>query len=394
MWWRNSHCFGSRLTTFCVLSCLGVGTAAAATSPGRPSVPVVVQTLAAQNLPIEVDAVGHVEALNTVEIRPQISGQLLSLGFREGQAVKVGQVIARIDPQLFEATVAEDKANILQDKASLENAEMVATRAAPLFSKGLVSAQALQADRAQVAVAQAKLAADQAVLSRDSVELGYTTITSPINGIAGLQDVTVGNIVSPQEPSPIVTITQEQPIAALFPFPGSHLLQVQQAMAASSSPLTVEAWSQSGNVTLDTGTLEAINNQISQGSGMVMMKAVFPNKARLLWPGEFINLRIILRVQHDAVAVPLAAIQRGPGGAYVWTVAPNGTAHQAPITIAESTHGQAVISSGLEPGERVVTNGQFALVNGAHTQILKPGTASLDGVALQNAGTNQVGIAP
>jgi multidrug efflux system membrane fusion protein len=354
-----------------------------------------VQTLAAQNLPIEVDAIGHVEALNNVEVRPQVSGQLLSFGFQEGQEVKAGQVIARIDPQLFETEVAEEKANILQDKASLDNEEMVATRAAPLFSKGLVSAQALQADRAQVAVGQAKLAADQAVLSRDNVELGYTTITSPINGIAGLQEVTAGNIVTPQEPSPIVTITQEQPISALFPFPAPQLLQVQQAMAAAgSSPLTVEAWSQSGNVKLDTGTLEAIDNQISPGSGMVTMKAVFPNKARLLWPGEFINLKIILRVQHDAVAVPLAAIQRGPDGTYVWTVAPNGTAHQAAIAVAESTNGQAVISSGLEPGERVVTNGQFALVNGAHTQILAPGTTSQDGTALQNAGTNQVGIAP
>ncbi|HEY1856027.1 efflux RND transporter periplasmic adaptor subunit [Acidocella sp.] len=393
MRWPTSY--ASSLLTFCALSCLGMGTASAATSPDHPSVPVVVQTLAAQNLPIEVDAIGHVEALNNVEVRPQVSGQLLSFGFQEGQEVKAGQVIARIDPQLFETEVAEEKANILQDKASLDNEEMVATRAAPLFSKGLVSAQALQADRAQVAVGQAKLAADQAVLSRDNVELGYTTITSPINGIAGLQEVTAGNIVTPQEPSPIVTITQEQPISALFPFPAPQLLQVQQAMAAAgSSPLTVEAWSQSGNVKLDTGTLEAIDNQISPGSGMVTMKAVFPNKARLLWPGEFINLKIILRVQHDAVAVPLAAIQRGPDGTYVWTVAPNGTAHQAAIAVAESTNGQAVISSGLEPGERVVTNGQFALVNGAHTQILAPGTTSQDGTALQNAGTNQVGIAP
>jgi membrane fusion protein, multidrug efflux system len=382
------------LLTCCALSGLGIGTAAAATSPDRAPVPVQVETLTAQNLPIEVDAVGHVEALNTVAIHPQVSGQLLSLGFQEGQSVKAGQVIARMDPQLFEATVAQDKANILQDKASLGDAEMVADRAAPLFSKGLVSAQALQADRAQVAVLRAKLAADQAVLARDSVELSYTTITSPINGIAGLQQVTVGNIVTPQEPEPIVTITQEQPIAALFPFPAPQLLQVQQAMAASSSPLTVEAWSQAGNVKLTTGTLEAINNQVSQGSGMVMMKAVFPNKARLLWPGEFINLKVILRVQHDAVAVPLSAIQRGPDGDYVWTVAPNGTAHQAAITIAESTNGQAVVSSGLEAGERVVTNGQFALVNGAHTHILAAGATSLDGIALQNAGTNQVGISP
>jgi multidrug efflux system membrane fusion protein len=352
-----------------------------------------VQTLVAQNLPIEVDAVGHVEPVNTVDVRPQISGQLLSLGFQEGQAVKAGQVIARIDPRMFAATVAEDKANILRDKASLENAEMVAVRAAPLFSKGLVSAQDLQADRAQVAVSQAKLAADQAVLSRDTVELGYTTITSPINGIAGLQEVTAGNIVSP--PSGIVTITQEQPIAALFPFPGAQLVKVQQAMAASgSSRLTVEAWSQSDHVKLDTGTLEAVDNQISAGSGMVMMKAVFPNKARLLWPGEFINLKIVLRVEHDAVAVPLSAVQRGPSGAFVWTVAPNGTAHQAAITVAESTNGQAIISSGLKPGERVVTNGQFALVNGAHTQILKQGATSQDGISLQDSGTDQVGISP
>ncbi|HTJ89476.1 MAG TPA: efflux RND transporter periplasmic adaptor subunit [Acidocella sp.] len=382
------------LSTCCALSCLGIGTAAAATSPDRAPVPVQVETLAAQNLPIEVDAVGHIEALNTVAIHPQVSGQLLSLGFQEGQSVKAGQVIARIDPQLYEATVAQDKANILQDKASLGDAEMVAERAAPLFSKGLVSAQALQADRAQVAVLRAKLAADQAVLTRDSVELGYTTITSPINGIAGLQQVTVGNIVTPQEPEPIVTITQEQPIAALFPFPAPQLLQVQQAMAASSSPLTVEAWSQSGDVKLDTGTLEAIDNQVSQGSGMVMMKAVFPNDARLLWPGEFVNLKVILRVQPGAVSVPLAAIQHGPNSEYVWTIAPNGTAHQAAIKIAESTNGQAIISSGLEAGERVVTNGQFALVNGAHTHILPPGATSLDGMALQNSGTSQVGISP
>ncbi len=394
MWWRTSPALKHGLLACCALSCLGIGTAEAATSTARAPVPVEVQTLAAQNLPIEVDAVGHVEALNTVDIRPQISGELLSLGFQEGQAVKAGQVIARIDPRMYTATVAEDKADILEDRASLENAETVAVRAAPLFTKGLVSAQALQADRAQVSMQQAKLAADEAVLSRDSVELGYTTITSPINGIAGLQQVTVGNIVTPQEPSPIVTITQMQPITALFPFPAPQLLQVQQAMAASSSPLTVEAWSQSGNVKLDTGTLEAIDNQISAGSGMVMMKAVFPNTAHLLWPGEFINLRIILSVQHDAVAVPLGAIQRGPNGDYVWTVAANGTAHQAAITIAESSDGQAIIKSGLKAGQNVVTNGQFALVNGAHTQILKAGTTSLDGMAIQNAGTNQVGISP
>ena len=394
MWWRTSHYLGSGLLALWALSCIGVAPAEAAPSH-RPPVPVVVQTLAARNLPIEVDVVGHVEALNTVEIRPQVSGQLLSLGFREGQPVKAGQVIARIDPQMFEATVAEDKANILQDKASLDNAELVAARAAPLFSKGLVSAQELQADRAQVAVGQAKLAADQAVLSRDSVELGYTTITSPINGIAGLQEITVGNIVSPQESLPIVTITQVQPIAALFPFPGSQLAQVQQAMAAAgSSRLTVEAWSQSGRVKLDTGTLEAIDNQISAGSGMVMMKAIFPNKHHLLWPGEFINLKIILRVQHHAVAVPLSAIQRGPRGAFVWTVAPNGTAHPAAITVAESTNGQAIISSGLKPGQRIVTIGQFALVNDAHTKILRPGARSQNGMAMRNSGANQLGIVP
>ena len=330
-----------------------------------------------------------------VEIRPQISGQLIALGFREGQPVKAGQVIARIDPQMYEATVAEDQANILQDRASLENAQTVAGRAAPLFAKGLVSAQQLQADRAQVAVDQARLAAAQAVLGRDRVALGYTTITSPINGIAGLNEITVGNIVTPQEPSPIVTITQEQPIAALFPFPGAQILQIQQAVAAAgASRLTVQAWSQSGRVKLATGTLAAIDNQISAGSGMVMMKAVFPNRAHLLWPGEFINLKIILRVQHHAVAVPLSAIQRGPHGAFVWTVAPNGTAHQAAISVTESTNGQAIISSGLAPGERVVTNGQFALVNGAQTKILRPGTVSRNGMAIRNSGVDQLGIVP
>ena len=274
---------------------------------------------------------------------------MLSLGFQEGQAVKAGQVIARIDPRMFEATVAEDKADILEDRASLENAEMVAVRAAPLFTKGLVSAQALQADRAQVSMLAGQACGRsgraqprQRGTRLHDDHLAHQRHRRPGRGHGGEYRH------ARKSPSPIVTITEMQPIAALFPFPAPQLLQVQQAMAASSSPLTVEAWSQSGNVKLDTGTLEAIDNQISAGSGMVMMKAVFPNKAHLLWPGEFINLKIILSVQHDAVAVPLAAIQRGPNGDYVWTVAANGTAHQAAITIAESSDGQAIIKSGLK----------------------------------------------
>jgi membrane fusion protein, multidrug efflux system len=210
-----------------------------------------------------------------------------------------------------------------------------------------------------------------------------------------LQLVSVGNIVTPQDPRAIATIAQVQPIAALFPFPSADLPEIQQALStAGSSGLAVEAWSQSGRYKLDTGSLEAIDNQISASSGTVMMKAIFPNLARRLWPGEFINLKIILRTKPNALTVPLGAIERGPSGTFVWALTPEGTAHQASVTVAASTNGQAIIGAGLAPGGRVVTDGQFGLVEGSHTEIMKAGTVSQNGTTIQNSGDNQLGISP
>lgn len=357
--------------------------------------PVTTTPASQSDWPIELDALGTVEALKTVTVRPQVSGQLLSLAFHEGQTVKSGQLLARIDPRLFQAAVDEDTATIVKDRALLSNATINLHRYGPLSVKGLISMQEYESQQAKVAQMQAQISVDQALLDRDQVRLGFTAITSPLEGVAGLNLIDAGNVVSPTDTQGLVIVTQIEPIAVIFNIPQVQLPQVQLAQQSSGAAgLTVEAWSEDGAHKLDTGTLLAINNHADLTSGTVILKAIFPNKSHLLWPGEFVNAKLVLRLQHDALSVPIDAIQQGPSGAFVWTVASNETAQQVKVSVTQTSSGRALIGSGLTPGQQVVTNGQYGLVAGSRVVVQKTGTGQDNGLPLRNNHDDRLGIVP
>jgi membrane fusion protein, multidrug efflux system len=364
-----------------------------------PPTPVTVETVARGDVPIELNALGRVQAPISVTVRAQVAGQLRKVVFQQGEPVQPGQLLAQIDPRPFQATVEQDQATRARDRANLSNAEADLARYIPLVPKGLVSVQQVDTQRALVAQLKATITADQAALNRDQVQLGYTSITAPVLGVAGLRLVDVGNVVSPSDPQGLVVINQVQPIAVLFTASQIDLPEIRsRAAQAGRDGLAVQAWSQDDAHQLDSGRLSVINNQVDAASGTVTMQGMFPNARELLWPGMFVTVRVVLEVRHDGLTVPSAALQQGPEGAFVWTVAQDNTAHPAPVRVEHSQHGQVLISSGLTPGDRIITDGQYGLTPGAHVAIQRSGAQQGNGERpappLHNAQTDRLGIVP
>jgi membrane fusion protein, multidrug efflux system len=371
----------------------------AASDAGPPPTPVTVEIVARGDVPIELNALGRVQAPISVTVRAQVAGQLQKVVFQQGQPVRPGQLLAQIDPRPFQATVEQDRATLARDRANLANAEADLSRYIPLVPKGLVSVQQVDTQRALVAQLKATIAADQAAIARDQLQLGYTSIAAPVAGVAGLRLVDVGNVVSPSDPQGLVVINQVQPIAVLFSVPQIDLPEIRtRAAEAGKDGLAVQAWSQDDAHQLDSGRLSVINNQVDAASGTLTLQGMFPNARELLWPGMFVTVRLVLEVQHDGLTVPSAALQQGPKGAFVWTVARDGTAHPAPVRVQQSQHGRVLVSSGLSPGEQVVTDGQYGLTSGAHVAIQRSGAQQASGEqpvpALHNAQTDRLGIVP
>ncbi len=372
--------------------------AATATST-PPAIPVTTSAVVEGDVPIELDALGRVQAANSVIVRAQVAGQIQKFGFEQGHAVAVGQMLAQIDPRPFQATVEQDQANLARDRANLANAEIDLRRYIPLVGKGLVSTQQVDTQRALVAQLKATVSADQAALDRDQVQLGYTSIMAPIAGIAGLRFVDVGNVVSPSDARGLVVINQVQPISVLFAVPQADLPEIMtRAATAGKDGLIVEAWSQNNSEKLDTGRLSVINNQVDANSGTVTLQGTFPNPHDLLWPGAFVSVRLVMEVKHNGLTIPATALQYGPQGTYVWTIAKNGTTQPSPVTVEQSAHGQVLVSAGLRAGAIVVTNGQYGLVAGARV-IAQSGQSqqvngSPLGPSMRNSQTNRLGFSP
>ncbi|HVE21384.1 MAG TPA: efflux RND transporter periplasmic adaptor subunit [Acidocella sp.] len=364
-----------------------------AASPPAPvsATPVAVTQVAQGNVPVELSGLGHVQAFNQVTIKPQVSGQITQIDYEQGHVVQKGQLLVQIDPRPFQAKVNQDQANLARDLAHLANARTNLNRDQPLARSGFVSAQ--QADTQQSMVAQelAAVAADKAVLEQDQLSLDYASIKSPITGVAGLRLVDIGNVVQPSDPQGLVTVTQVTPIAMLFTLPQAELPDVQSAMNHDGGrQLTVEAWSDDGTRKLATGCLTVINNTVDAASGTITLRAVFTNQDEMLWPGEFVQARLIVKTIPNGLTVPAAVIQRGPNGAYVWVVPHDDKAKAQPVTVGQLVNGQALVTSGLAKGETVVTDGQYGLTPGAPVMI-----TSNDAVnPLQNAQTQMLGIQP
>jgi multidrug efflux system membrane fusion protein len=339
-------------------------------APASPPVPIVAGVVAQHDVPIYLTGVGTVIAYNTDVVRSQIQGQIVSINFTEGQTVHTGDLLAQIDPRPYQAQIDQYTANLERDQAQLQNAQANLNRYVPLASKGYATPQLLDTQKAQVAQLQAAVKADQALIEAANVQLSYTRLTSPIDGVTGIRQIDVGNIISPSNTNGVVVVTQIEPISLIFTLPETVLPQIQEQQQKTSGPLAVLAYSQDDRIKLDQGTLGLVNNQILQTTGSIQLKAEFPNKAHRLWPGELVNVRLLLDTRHDGLTVPASVVQQGPQGSYAYVVNADSSVAIRPIKVAQISDGQALIDSGLTANEQVVVDGQYKLQPGTHVTAL------------------------
>ncbi|CAJ0891264.1 Multidrug resistance protein MdtA [freshwater sediment metagenome] len=320
-----------------------------------------------QDVPVTIDAVGTVQALNTVTIRTQVDGRLLNLAFTEGQDVKKGDVLAEIDPSLYKALYDQAVAKKAQDEANLANARVDLVRYEKLVAGKFLSAQQYSTQKAQVSQLEAQVRADQAAIDNTKTTLDYATIRSPIDGRVGIRLVDVGNILHPNDANGIVVVTQLRPIYVVFTLPQQALPAVQKAQAAGIAK--VRALGPDNASVLETGDLAVVDNQIDQLTGTVKLKATFANKDLGLWPGQFVNVRLMLDTIRNATVVPSPAVQRGPNGAFVYVLESDGRAHMKSVTTGRQDEQLVVLTSGLEPGATVVASGFARLFDGAKVHV-------------------------
>jgi multidrug efflux system membrane fusion protein len=350
--------------------------AAAADAP--PAVPIVAGVVAQHDVPIYLSGVGTVIAYNTDVVRAQIQGQIISI--TEGQTVHAGDLLAQIDPRPYQALIEQYQGNLERDQAQLTNAEANLSRYNQLGTKGYATPQLIETQKAQVDQLQGAIKTDQALIDSAKVELSYTRLTSPIDGVVGIRQIDVGNIISPSTANGLVVVTQLDPISLIFTLPETVLPKIQQQEQQSKAPLPVLAYSQDDTMQLDQGVLGLVNNEILQTTGSIQLKANFPNKARRLWPGELVNARLLVDTRHDGLTVAASAVQQGPNGAYVYAIDANNTVQNRPVKVAQISGGQALIDSGLKANEQVVVDGQYKLQPGTHVRLLH-GKAAQEAIA-------------
>ena len=343
--------------------------AAVAAAPPAP-VPVVAGVVTQHDVPIYQNGVGTVIAYNTDVVRAQIQGQLISINFTEGQTVHAGDLLAQIDPRPYQAQIDQFEGNLERDQAQLTNARANLTRYTQLGDKGWATPQLIETQKAQVGQLEAAIKTDQALIEAAKVQLSYTRLTSPIDGVVGIRQIDIGNIISPSTASGLCVVTQLNPISLIFTLPETVLPRIQRQQEKINAPLKVIAYSQDNTMNLAEGELGLVNNEILQTTGSIQLKANFSNKDNRLWPGELVNTRLLLDTRHNGLTVPASAVQQGPKGAYAWVVKPDDTVAIAQIKVAQITDGQALIDSGLNANEQVVVDGQYKLQPGAHVTLL------------------------
>jgi multidrug efflux system membrane fusion protein len=348
----------------------GFGSKASTVPPSPPPVPIVAETVKQHDVPIYLTGIGTVIAYNTVVVRSQIQGQIVSINFTEGQSVRTGALLAQIDPRPYQALVDQYTANRDRDQAQLTNARANLNRYSPLAQKGWATPQLLDTQKAQVAQLEAAVKSDEALIESANVQLSYTRLTSPIDGVTGIRQIDIGNVIHPTDPNGLVIVTQIEPISLIFTLPETVLPQIQQQQKETNAPLSVLAYSQDNTMRLAQGTLGLVNNEIVQTTGSIQLKANFPNKTHRLWPGELVNARLLIDMRHNGLTVPAAVVQQGPNGAYAYVINPDGTVATRAIKVAQVSEGQALIDSGLAANEQVVVDGQYKLQPGVHVTVL------------------------
>lgn len=383
--------------------------AAAAVQP----VPVIATTVQQHDVPIILTGLGTVTALNTAMVGSQVTGLLISVDFREGQLVKKGGLLAQIDPRPYQAQVDQAEATLSHDQANLKNAQLNLERYRGLAAENSIAHEQFDNQQATVEELNAQIKIDQAAIEYAKAQLSYTSLVAPFDGVTGFRLLDVGNIIHPATSSTtasstgstatttsataqsnqstsnaLVVVTQVQPISVIFTLATTDIAEVQSAMA--KGPLQAVAFSQDDTTQLDTGSLLVVNNQADPGSGTVQLKAVFPNQQRQLWPGTFVNVRLVTSTQHDGLTVPLDAVQQGPQGLIVFVVGQDHKIAIRPVSMRQSFKGVALIEKGLKAGETVVVRGQYRLSPGTLVTLADPNNPD----AVPNPSTASSGMLP
>lgn len=340
---------------------------------GSPAVPVAVALVQQQTIPVRLHAIGNVEAYSTVAVKARVGGQILDVNFREGQPVKKGDVLFRIDPRPFEAALRQAEANALRDRAARDQARSQEKRYQELLDKNFISREAYAQIRTNAATAEATAKASEAALENARLALEYCTIRSPLDGYVGRVLLQAGNIVRADDASPLVVINQVRPIYVNFGIPEQHLPEVRKYMAGG--PLAVDVVPVDPQQAAPRGTLIFVDNAVDPSTGTIRLRAQFDNADAALWPGQFVNVSLRLYEQADALTVPATAVQTGPEGQYLYVVGDDMLADVRRVIVARTDGERAIIAEGVAKGERVVTRGQLRLGPKTRVQIGKPAAA-------------------
>jgi multidrug efflux system membrane fusion protein len=344
-------------------------------SSGKPdaedTIPVATDKVRRQDIPVYLDGLGKVQALNTVTIRAQIDGKIMQVTFREGQNVQAGDLLLQIDSRPYQAALDQAIAKQNQDQAQLGYAKKVLDRDTELFDKKILDRQSLDLQQATTAQLEALVKADEAAVANTKVQLEFTKITSPIDGRVGLRLVDQGNIVHANDQAGLAIITQVRPISVIFTLPESNLREVTKRVEASATnkSLVVVAMDRENNQILGEGELGAVDNQIDETTGTIKLKAIFQNRQLDLWPGQFVNVRLLVDTRRQALVVPSSAISQGPNGEFVYVIRPDLSAEVRAVKIGISEGGFTVIENGVGEGDNVVVDGQYLLKSNARVRL-------------------------
>ncbi len=331
------------------------------------TIPVAVAKVESRDLPVYLNGLGSVEAFNTVVVKSRIDGQLVEIHFREGQEVKEGELLAVVDPRPYQVQLSQAEATLYKDQSSLKDAQLNFQRFEDLYKQGIIPQQQYDTQKSLVGQFEGAVRADQAQIDSVKLNLTYTRITAPVSGRIGLRQVDIGNMVHASDPNGLLVITQLQPIAVIFTLPADNISAVSKQM--NGRQLEADAYSRDDQTRVAAGKLLTIDNQIDPTTGTAKFKAVFENRDHALWPNQFVNVHLLLEVRKNSTVVPAAAIQRGPQGTYVYAVKPDNTADMRKVTVAFSEGNVTAVSSGVNPGDVVVTDGQDKLQPGTKLEI-------------------------
>ena len=337
---------------------------------GAPAVPVTVAVVSQETVPVRLQAIGNVEAYLTVAVKARVDGQIVAVNFREGQAVKKGEVLFRIDPRPYEAALRQAEANALRDRAARDQARSQAQRYQDLLAKNFISKDAYAQIRTNAETAEATAKASQAALENARLNLEYCTIRSPLDGYVGKALLQAGNLVKANDVNPLVVINQVRPIYVNFAVPEQYLPEIRKYNA--QAPLRVEVLPTDPAAPHPAGQLAFIDNAVDPSTGTIRLRAQFANDNAVLWPGQFVNIRLQLYEQPDAIVIPSQAVQNGPDGQFVYVIDNDLLAEMRRIKVQRTDSERAIVASGLAKGERVVTRGQLRLAPKTRVQIGKP----------------------